>query len=262
MRRFFFLIVFLMFAFSVGPAGAAPANADVSSCSAVLYSDAELLQALPTRLRPILESSHFHRLVGSRDAAWAGFHQALDRGLATEGKDFVAKIEDLDFSMRFRRSRKGALELWIAPFDRKMNGFGFLDFVGAELAWIAKARAAGKLAGGLKIYGRDLESRRLVDLLQSIGFERSRWPGPQCYLYSLAGGISGILGGKLFFAWREDRESDAAALGKPHSIEEERRRLSRDIFYGSTGGVGITSVLACMGKTGRNYSIEFDPKSP
>jgi len=237
--------------------------ADKPVCSAVLYDDAELLKALPPRLQPIVESARFRTMITNRDSAWSKFHSALDWGLAHEGRDFIAKIGDLGGYMRFRRTKLGKLELLIdvvakgsareLALGKVSSGPQFLDFIAAELAWIAKARATGKLERGLTIYGRDLQNRRLVDLLASIGFKKSKWPGPQCYVYGVIGGVLGYASGRLFFAQFDANDQNG-------SIYEEQRKFYRDVAFGAAGGVGVAVASACFNKTGRNYSIDFDPE--
>jgi hypothetical protein len=251
----------LVFAFAP-PARAA----DAPVCSAVLYDDAELLKALPPRLQPIVESARFRTVIANGDAVWATFHQALDRGLASPGKRFSATVGDASVTFHFRARTEVSTALWrITDVSKaldlviddlrlgaKPDGLGFLNFVAAELGWIAKARATGKLERGLKIYGRDLESPRLADLLASIGFRKSKWPGPQCYLYGVAGGLLGYAGGHVFFGLVDANDENG-------SIYEEQRKFYRDVSFGSLGGAGIAVASACFNKTGRNYSIDFDP---
>jgi hypothetical protein len=230
-------------------------------CSALLLQDEELLKALPERLKPIVESARFRSLLANREAAWGPFHSAMDLGLEHEGRSFFGSIGDLRAWMSFRRTKKGELQLWVevlakkdVPFGQTLagDGFQFLDFVGAELAWIAKARATGKLKEGLAIVGADLRGRRLVDLLETLGFEKGGLAGPRCYIMGVVGGLVGYGGGRVYF-------SHIDADVENGSVYEERRKFYRDVVFGSVAGAGTAVALACFRKTGRNYSIEFNP---
>lgn len=245
-----------------------PRADDRPACDALFSQDAELIKALPPRLQPIVASAHFHWLLTNRDVAWSNFHQALDQALVSEGKNFFGEIGDLRLKLRFHRStpETGKLELMIGAADPTIagsiagGGFKFLDLVAAELDWIAKARAAGKIDRGLTIIGNDLENTRLIDTLTRLGFERSRTPGPKCSIYGIAGtfggAIAGYTGGRIFFS-NFDVGPDNG------SIEEEQRKFHRDLVFGtSVGGLaagGTVFALVCFRKTGRNYTLDFDP---
>lgn len=241
-----------------------------SVCSAVLYDDAELLKALPPRLVPIVESARFRTMLTNRDAAWAPLHRALDEALAHPGQRRVAKLGGGSVTFHFRRAlTPGAFlpdarfldpllpkapELVIDELKLGANpgGMAFLDFIAAELGWIAKARAAGALDRGLTITGRDVDSISLADLLASIGFRKSKWPGPQCYVYGVAGGVLGYVGGRVFFGTFDANDANG-------SIYDEQRKFYRDVAFGSLGGAGLAVASVCFDRIRRNYSIDFDP---
>ncbi len=271
MRRSFTSIFTLLF-FSLA---AVAHGADAPGCSALLDQDAALVNALPDRLRPIVESAHFHALLTNREASWGAFHAALDRGLVHEGKPFTGRVGDLGATMVFKRTKDGTLQLWIGALEKggfpfgaaligapvKTDGFQFLEFMGAELGWILKARAAGTLKGSLEIVGRDIRSGRLIDVLHSLGFQRGAVSSPQCFIFGMVGGVAGfgLAGyglGRMYFGHYDSDVQNG-------SIYEEQRKFYRDIGFGAVGGAGAgagLAVLACFKLTGRNYSVEFNPK--
>lgn len=231
---------------------------DKPVCSALLYEDAELLKALPDRLRPIVESARYRALITSRETAWAQYHSALDSALARPDRSFFASIGTMQVYFKFHRTKKGELQLWIDFLKRKdfpvgeglENGQQFADFVMAQLGWIAKARATGKITN-LSIIGKDLPNKRMIELLESLGF-KSEFPATRCIVWGLAGGLAGYAGGYVYFAAADSSVENG-------SIEDEGRKYYRDVLGGSAVGAVPAVALACFRKTGRNYSIEFRP---
>ncbi len=248
MRRFLLpsiVAIFLAFA---------PATpADDKPCYALLSDDAALLDALPTRLRSIVDSAHFHSLLTSQEEAWKPFRDALDEGLAKPGKAFTVKVGDFGVTMKFDRDSKGGLRLWMnrPAAVTKVDGFQFLNFIGAELGWIAKARADGTLKESVSIIGQELRNQRMIDLLGTLGFKRGRIAGPECYIFGIVGLGAGYSAGKLYFAKNDSNVENG-------SIHDEARKFYRDILIGSAGGAGV-AALACFKFSGRNYSLEFNP---
>jgi hypothetical protein len=259
MRRF--LICTIMASFLVFVSGA---PADEKPCYALLSDDAALLDALPTRLRSIVDYAHFHTVLTNDEVVWKPFRDSLDAGLANLGKPFKVQVGEFSATMKFDRDSKGGLRLWLNPLTQngkrrlpfvpaaKIDGFQFLSFVGAELGWIAKARAAGTLKESISIVGQELRNDRMIDLLGTLGFKRGRIAGPECYIFGIVGLGAGYGAGKLYFAKKDSSVENG-------QIQEEARKFYRDILIGTTGGVGV-AALACFKFSGRNYSLEFNPK--
>ena len=247
LRLSFFIAVFFA---SPLLADARPEGSPI--CSALLYEDRAMLESLPPRLRPLVESARVRKWVLERESAWADFHHALDQAFAEKGKRFVGKIGSVETGIVFRKTRLGRIELFLdGPIPGAANSFQFLDFLAAELGWIAKARAQGKISE-LTIIGREVGTARFADTLVSLGFKPSRIPGRRCFVLGLVGGVGGFVGGRVFFA---QVDSDV----ENGSIYEEQRKYYRDVAAGTLLGTGSAVALACFGKTGRDYSVRFHP---
>lgn len=221
-------------------------------CSALLYEDAELMKALPERLRPLVESAHVRALMVNREEAWSGLHHALDQALGKMGESVIGEVEGYRARFTFHRTALGGLSLSVVALsDSKPSVFRFLDFTAAKLGWIAKARAQDKITG-LRINVREISEAKLSESVAAIGLKRDRLPEPRCVVMGLVGSVAGFIGGKIYF-------TQADAGDQNGSIYEEQRKFYRDVAVGALVGTGSAVALACFHKVGRNYTIDFNP---
>jgi len=220
---------------------------ELKSCAVLFQEDSVLHEALPMRIRLLLDSSRGHVLLVNREQAWTGFFKSLDAGLFTPEKVFTAETDRFSSVLHFRVNKEGSVALDIVNFKEGLSSFALLDFIGAQVAWISKKRSEKALTG-IEIRGLKVSSQKAVDLLESIGFKKGRLPPRACFLAAGFGGTGGYFIGNFLFMRLEDEVEN----GSP---EDERRHFYRDTTFGGVLGGGLGTALFCFRKTGRDYSF-------
>jgi hypothetical protein len=172
-------------------------SSDSFGCEQLLKDDVRLVEALPERIRRILENERTAKWIQHRESSWVTFHRALDRGLRLEGHSFSSRIDDLSIQMRFKRTAPNSVQLQIELLRRdglnigeqSINGKRFLDLIVAQLAWFADAR---KIHGieHFEIVGENLQNKKLIDALKSMGFEKTGKSFQGCAMIGTLVGVS------------------------------------------------------------------------
>jgi hypothetical protein len=220
---------------------------DSFGCETVLMSDKPLLESLPPRLREIFESGRMIRMIRKREDAWGPLHQAMDEGFKNGEKPFTGQIQDLQIRMSFKRTNTENPELWIEYLARdglkvgenSVNGMRFLDFIAAQMDWIAKARAANRISK-IEIIGENLQNQTLIKLLRSTGFTSRGKALREC-------GKFGLIGGSIF----------GAAFGFLF-IDEQDELLVASSTGAVVGGVSLAATI-CITKQGGNFGLKVKP---
>lgn len=233
-------------------------------CPSFLSNLLQLKATLPERLRSLIESSRVQHAIVDRDASWGKYHAALDRAFNKPGTFVTARIDDLSVEVRFKRTLVGKLELsmrdlkikGIAAGESDPSGVAFLDFIAANVSWIAKARDQEVLGGTLRVIADRVDSRTMREMLESMGYQAGG-PTRYCYLAAVVGTVAGAGLGRGFFTL-EQKAMDARNPERIHDGEEEKSRMERELAWGAgagfLGGVG----LMCFRKNGRDYSMVLD----
>ncbi|MBC7386505.1 MAG: hypothetical protein H7301_10150 [Cryobacterium sp.] len=254
------LIGFVLFFLPLST-GAAPLG-----CPLWLRNDAELRGALAPRLRAILESSRIQRLAIRGEERQIIFFKALDRAFREPGEwkkarfgtwkvDARVTIDGEQVRLTFKNAGLPVRG------SEKLRREDFLQFLSAQMEWLARARAAGKFSG-IEIFAEDLRSTRLIEELTSIGFSKAGKNGKYCALTGLIGfgagaGIGALEGYGYFFI----NENSMDAI----SARDQKRRFETDVIKfpvvsGVVGGM-IAAGTLCLDRKGYNFEwkLQNDP---
>jgi hypothetical protein len=231
----------------------APAYADPKSCAVLFTEDAALREALPERVRTLLESGRGTLLFTNREADWEPFFRKLDLGRENTGTPFRAKLGAFSAELEFLPRGEKELHLRVNSLTRRASAeessLDLLELIAAQVAWLTKKRSEGVISA-VEVSAQDIRGTPSHDFLESIGFSRRKDLYLHCAKIAAVGGAVGSGLGYLVFVVDEAEVEGGAP-------EDQRRS-----FLKKTVGSGVAFTLgvatACIDRERRSYRLRME----